>query len=240
MLVATLPPFAQLALMGLLGLGVGRLLVRLVIRLPLQLLGDSQAQALAHADASAPKRRLPTLELLTATLFVSLLWLHGWSAQTLALCGFVAVLVALSAIDLRTLLLPDALTQPLLWAGLVVAGLGWGAVDLHTSLWGAVAGYAVLWSVAAIFKVLTGQDGMGQGDFKLLAAIGAWLGWPVLLAILLLASSSGAVAGLWLRQRTHQRTGEEARYIPFGPFLAGAAILLVLWPSIPLIPQVTW
>jgi leader peptidase (prepilin peptidase)/N-methyltransferase len=237
MLVATLPPIAQLALIGLVGLGVGHLLAHLVIRLPMQLLGENQARALSEVNAAAPKRRLATLELLTATLFASLVWLHGGSAQTLALCGFVAVLITLSAIDLRTLLLPDALTQPLLWAGLVVAALGWGAVDLHTSLWGAVAGYAVLWSVAALFKTLTGQDGMGQGDFKLLAAIGAWLGWPALLAVLLLASSSGAVAGLWLRQRTHQRTGEEARYIPFGPFLAGAAILLVLWPSMPLIPQ---
>jgi leader peptidase (prepilin peptidase)/N-methyltransferase len=183
--------------------------------------------------------RLP-YSAITATLFASIAWLHGLTLQALALCGFVAVLVALSAIDLRSLLLPDALTQPLLWAGLIVTALGWGSVDLHTSLWGAVAGYLILWTVAALFKAITGQDGMGQGDFKLLAAIGAWLGWPALLPVLLLASSSGAVAGLWLRHRTHQRTGEEARYIPFGPFLAGAAILLVLWPSIPLIPPITW
>lgn len=180
--------------------------------------------------------RLPSLAI-SAILFVMIAWLHGLTLQTLALCGFVAVLVALSAIDLRSLLLPDALTQPLLWAGLIVTALGWSSVDLHTSLWGAVAGYLMLWSVAALFKTITGQDGMGQGDFKLLAAIGAWLGWPALLPVLLLASSSGAIAGLWLRQRTHQRTGDEARYIPFGPFLAGAAILLVLWPNIPLIPQ---
>ena len=180
--------------------------------------------------------RLPFLAI-TATLFASILWLHGFTLQSLALCGFVAVLVALSTIDLRTLLLPDALTQPLLWAGLIVTALGWSAINLHTSLWGAVAGYVILWVVANLFKLVTQQDGMGQGDFKMLAAIGAWLGWPALLPVLLLASTSGAMAGLWLRHRTHQRTGEEARFIPFGPFLAGAAILLVLWPTIPLIPQ---
>lgn len=168
---------------------------------------------------------------ITSILFAVIVWLHGLTLQSATWCGFVAVLVVLSDIDIRTFLLPDRLTQPLLWAGLVVAALGWGEVNLYTSVWGAVGGYGVLWGVASVFKAITSKDGMGQGDFKLLAAIGAWLGWPALLPVVLLASSSCFIVDIWLRKHASQRSEDEASYIPFGPFLAGAAIVCVLWRS---------
>jgi leader peptidase (prepilin peptidase)/N-methyltransferase len=142
-----------------------------------------------------------------------------------------ATLVALAAIDWDTLLLPDSLTLPLLWAGLVAAVLGWG-VPLSSAVIGAIAGYAVLWSVATLFERLTGKAGMGAGDFKLLAALGAWLGWQALLPVLLMASVCGAVAGLLM-----QRLGalREGRYVPFGPFLAGAGIAVLLVGQAPML-----
>lgn len=168
---------------------------------------------------------------LVSILFMAIVWQHGLTLQSLAWCGFAAMLVVLSSVDLRTMLLPDALTQPLLWCGLITAALGWMPISVHTSLWGAVAGYSVLWLIAAAFELLTQQDGMGQGDFKLLAAIGSWLGWQALLPVLLLASTCGVVAGMWWRIR--RQNGDESNlYIPFGPFLAGAAMVLVLWPSL--------
>ena len=119
--------------------------------------------------------RYPIVELATALLFAAIGWRFGAQPAALLWCGFAAVLIALTGIDWDTTLLPDDLTLPLLWAGLVVAALGW-TLPLTQALWGAVAGYLSLWSVYWAFKLATGKEGMGHGDFKLLAALGAWLG----------------------------------------------------------------
>jgi leader peptidase (prepilin peptidase)/N-methyltransferase len=167
--------------------------------------------------------RYPLIELATGALFALVAWRFGAQWPTLAWCGFVATLVALAGIDWDTTLLPDSLTMPLLWAGLIVAALGW-TVPLPTALWGAVAGYLSLWSVSLLFKLTTGKDGMGGGDFKLLAALGAWLGWQMLLPIVLGASLIGAVIGIGMKLSGALREG---RYVPFGPFLAGAGLVVL-------------
>ena len=146
----------------------------------------------------------------------------------MAWSGFAAALIALAAIDADTTLLPDAITQPLIWAGLLASSLHLTGSALNTSLWGAVAGYLVLWPVYWLFRLVTGKEGMGQGDFKLLAALGAWLGWPALLSLVLIASITGALVGLWLRLR--KKLTEEG-YMPFGPFLVLAGLwVMVLGP----------
>ncbi|RRS04359.1 prepilin peptidase [Aquabacterium soli] len=168
--------------------------------------------------------RYPLVELATGLLFAACAWRFGPHPFTLAWCGVVAVLVAASLIDWDTTLLPDDLTLPLLWAGLVAAGLGWASLPLHDALWGAVAGYLSLWSVYWVFKKATGKEGMGYGDFKLLAALGAWLGWKMLLPIILISSIIGAVVGIALKIQSSLREGQ---YVPFGPFLAGAGLVVL-------------
>jgi leader peptidase (prepilin peptidase)/N-methyltransferase len=167
--------------------------------------------------------RYPLVELATAALFAALAWRFGSQPVVLAWCGFVAVLLALAAIDWDTTLLPDSLTQPLLWAGLIAASLGW-TLPLPAALWGAVAGYLALWSVYWLFKLTTGKEGMGAGDFKLLAALGAWLGASMLLPIVLGASLIGAIVGIAMKFSGGLREG---RYVPFGPFLAGAGLVVL-------------
>jgi leader peptidase (prepilin peptidase)/N-methyltransferase len=168
--------------------------------------------------------RYPAVEIATAALFGATAWRFDAQPVTLLWCGFAAVLVALAAIDWDTTLLPDNMTQPLLWAGLIAAALGW-TIPLTTALWGAVAGYLSLWSVYWLFKLTTGKEGMGFGDFKLLAALGAWLGWPMILPIVLGASLLGAVVGLVMKASGALREG---RFVPFGPFLAGAGLVVML------------
>ncbi len=168
--------------------------------------------------------RYPLVELATAAVFAAVAWRFGAQPATLAWCAFAAVVLALALIDWDTTLLPDALTLPLLWGGLIVAALGW-TVPLASALWGAVAGYLALWSVSQVFRLATGKEGMGHGDFKLLAALGAWLGWPMLLPIILAASAIGAVVGLVMKASGQLREG---RYVPFGPFLAGAGLAVTL------------
>ena len=136
-----------------------------------------------------------------------------------------SALLALAWIDWDSTWLPDGLTQPLVWCGLVAAAVGWSGVSLPQSLAGAVLGYLSLWSVATLFQRVTSQEGMGAGDFKLLAALGAWLGPLLLIPLVLMASVMGLLAGLVLRARGELREG---RYIPFGPFLIGAAVALRL------------
>lgn len=177
--------------------------------------------------------RYPVIELLTSGLFVWSFAHHGLSGAALAWAGFAAALVTLAAIDADTTLLPDAITQPLVWAGLLSASLGLSLVGLPTALWGAVMGYLFLWSVYGLFKLVTGKEGMGQGDFKLLAALGAWLGWPALLSLVLIASITGAIVGIWLRVR--QRLPEDG-YIPFGPFLALAGLWVMAFGPLPVLP----
>lgn len=167
--------------------------------------------------------RYPLFEIATGLLFALLAWRFGAQPTVLAWCAFVAVLLALSGIDWDTTLLPDSLTLPLLWAGLVVAALGW-TLPLSTSVWGAVFGYLSLWSVYWLFKLTTGKEGMGAGDFKLLAALGAWLGWQMLLPIVLGASLIGAVVGIAMKLGGALHEG---RYVPFGPFLAGAGLVVL-------------
>ena len=168
--------------------------------------------------------RYPLVEAATALLFAAVAWRFGAQPTTLLWCGFVAALVALAVIDWDTTLLPDHLTLPLLWAGLVAAALGW-TLPLATALWGAVAGYLSLWAVYWLFKLTTGKEGMGYGDFKLLAALGAWLGWSMVLPIVLGASVIGAIVGIAMKLSGALREG---RFVPFGPFLAGAGLVVML------------
>jgi leader peptidase (prepilin peptidase) / N-methyltransferase len=164
--------------------------------------------------------RYPVVEAVTGGLFAFCVWRWGWSLTALTWCGFSAALLALALIDWDTTLLPDDITLPLLWAGLIVAALQWNpAVNLPTALWGAVAGYLSLWGVYWAFKLVTGKEGMGYGDFKLFAALGAWFGWPALIPMILMASVIGAVIGIALKFTSGLREGG---YVPFGPFLAGA------------------
>jgi leader peptidase (prepilin peptidase) / N-methyltransferase len=167
--------------------------------------------------------RYPLLEIATGVFFAAIGWRFGASPVALLWCAFAAALVALAAIDWDTTLLPDDLTLPLLWAGLVASALGW-TLPLADSLWGAVAGYLSLWSVYWLFKLTTGKEGMGFGDFKLLAALGAWLGLKMILPIVLAASMLGALVGLAMKLTGSLREG---RYVPFGPFLAGAGIVVM-------------
>ncbi|MBL0719157.1 prepilin peptidase [Piscinibacter sp. Jin2] len=189
----------------------------------LPLIGWLRLRGRCAACRSPISPRYPLVEGLTGLLFAGLAWRFGADPVLLAWAGFVAVLIAAAGIDWDTTLLPDSLTQPLLWAGLIAAALGW-TLPLDQALWGAVAGYGVLWTVFWLFKLLTGKDGMGAGDFKLLAALGAWLGPAMLLPVLLAASLIGAAVGLGLKSAGHLREG---RYVPFGPFLAGAGLLVL-------------
>jgi leader peptidase (prepilin peptidase)/N-methyltransferase len=168
--------------------------------------------------------RYPVIEIVTGVLFGLVGWRFGATPVALLWCAFVATLVALAAIDWDTTLLPDGITLPLLWSGLVASAAGW-TIDLSNALWGAVAGYLSLWSIYWIFKLVTGKEGMGFGDFKLLAALGAWLGVKMLLPIVLAASLIGAVVGIAMKLSAALREG---RYVPFGPFLAGAALVVML------------
>ena len=164
--------------------------------------------------------RYPLVEAVTGALFFFCVWRWGWSVTALVWCGFSAALLALALIDWDTTLLPDDITLPLLWAGLIAAALQWNpTVNLSTALWGAVAGYVSLWAVYWVFKLVTGKEGMGYGDFKLFAALGAWFGWPALVPMILMASVIGAVIGIALKFTSGLREGG---YVPFGPFLAGA------------------
>jgi leader peptidase (prepilin peptidase) / N-methyltransferase len=168
--------------------------------------------------------RYPLVELLCAMLFAAIGWRFGPQPVVLLWCAFAATLIALSMIDWDTTVLPDALTLPLLWAGLLAAAVGW-TIPLSGAVIGACAGYLSLWSVYWFFKLATGKEGMGYGDFKLLAALGAWLGWQALLPIILVASVLGAVIGIVMKISGALREG---RYVPFGPFLAGAGVLVML------------
>jgi leader peptidase (prepilin peptidase)/N-methyltransferase len=169
--------------------------------------------------------RYPLIELATAALFAACSIVFGDQPTTLLWCGFMAVLVAAAGIDWDTTLLPDDLTLPLLWAGLIAAALGWLPIPLKESLWGVVTGYLSLWSVYWLFKLTTGKEGMGYGDFKLLAALGAWLGWSMILPVVLASSVIGAIIGIGMKLTGSLREGV---YIPFGPFLAGAGLVVAL------------
>ncbi|MDO9277300.1 MAG: A24 family peptidase [Polaromonas sp.] len=166
--------------------------------------------------------RYPFVELLTAGLFYFCVARWGWTSTAVVWCGFSAAIVTLAMIDWDTTLLPDDITLPLVWSGLIVAALQWNpGVSLSDAVWGAVGGYLSLWGVYWAFKLITGKDGMGFGDFKLFAALGAWFGWTALAPIILMASVLGAVVGVGLKWSSNLREGG---YLPFGPFLAIAGL----------------
>ena len=175
--------------------------------------------------------RYPVVEVVTAGLFAFCAHRWGLTPAGGLWCLFSAVLLAAALIDWDTTLLPDDLTLPLMWAGLIGAALGWTGVSLTDSLWGAVGGYMSLWLVYWGFKLITGKEGMGYGDFKLFAALGAWFGWPALIPIILISSVIGALIGIAMKLSSGLREGG---YIPFGPFLAGAGFAALYWGAGPL------
>ncbi len=169
--------------------------------------------------------RYPLVELLTAVLTVVVALEFGVSWQALAGCFLTWVLITLSLIDYDTQLLPDSITLPMIWLGLLLSLIPLFA-ETEASLFGAVFGYMLLWLVYYLFKILTGKEGMGFGDFKLLALLGAWLGWQMLPAIILLASVAGAVIGVSLMIfKGH----DKEKPIPFGPYLAIAGWLAFMF-----------
>ncbi|MFB2762884.1 prepilin peptidase [Marinobacter shengliensis] len=168
--------------------------------------------------------RYPIIEAITAIFSVVTIALLGPTEAALWALLLVWALVALTMIDFDTQLLPDSITLPLMWLGLVLNYFG-VLTDFNSAFWGAVAGYLSLWSVYWLFKLVTGKEGMGHGDFKLLAALGAWLGWQLLPVVILLSSLVGAVVGIALM--VFKKHGREVP-IPFGPYLAAAG-LLGLW-----------
>lgn len=170
--------------------------------------------------------RYPLVETLTASLCLLVALQCGFSYFAIALLFFTFVLVTATFIDLDTMLLPDQLTLPLMWVGISLALLQISPVSLQDSIIGAIAGYFCLWSVYWAFKLLTGKEGMGYGDFKLLAALGAWLGWQYLPMIILLSSLVGLVFGII--QLRMQKKGIEMAF-PFGPYLAIAGWVAALW-----------
>lgn len=170
--------------------------------------------------------RYPAVELVTGAAFFWCLWQWGPTPTAAAWCAFSATVLALALIDWDTTLLPDDMTLPLLWAGLIASALQWTAVPLASSLWGVVAGYLSLWLVYWAFKLVTGKEGMGFGDFKLFAALGAWFGWQALIPIILMASVIGALVGIAMKFSSGLREGG---YVPFGPFLAGAGLTAMVF-----------
>ncbi|HOB66402.1 A24 family peptidase [Ottowia sp.] len=170
--------------------------------------------------------RYPLVELVTGLLFAWCVWRWGWSWTAAAWCAFSATLVALTLIDWDTTLLPDDMTLPLLWLGLIAAALHVTAVPLADAVWGAVAGYLSLWLVYWAFRLATGKEGMGFGDFKLFAALGAWFGWPALVPIILMASVIGALVGIGMKLTDSLREGG---VVPFGPFLAMAGLTAMVF-----------
>jgi leader peptidase (prepilin peptidase)/N-methyltransferase len=170
--------------------------------------------------------RYVVVELATGAAFFFCGYRWGLGPTAFAWCGFSAALIALACIDWDTTLLPDDITLPLVWAGLLLAALQWIDVRLIDSVSGAAAGYLSLWLVYWGFKLLTGKEGMGYGDFKLFAALGAWFGWQALVPIILMSSVIGAVVGIVMKLTSALREGG---YIPFGPFLVGAGLTAMVF-----------
>lgn len=169
--------------------------------------------------------RYPAIECVAAIITLIIGWKFGITIETLAYCLLSWSLLALTMIDWDTQLLPDSITLPLIWGGLIFNSFHTG-VDLYDAVWGAIAGYLSLWSVYWGYKLVTGKDGIGYGDFKLLAALGAWLGWMMLPIIIFLSSLVGTLVALALIiLKRHKRSHP----IPFGPYLAAAGFVALLW-----------
>lgn len=178
------------------------------------------------SSCKAPiSKRYPLVELACGLLSAYVAFHFGFGWQTAAMLVLTWGLLAMSLIDADHQLLPDSLVLPLLWLGLIVNNYSL-FTDLQSALWGAVAGYLSLWSVYWVFKLLTGKEGMGYGDFKLLAMLGAWGGWQILPLTILLSSLVGAVLGVIMLRL---RNAETSTPIPFGPYLAVAGWIALLW-----------
>lgn len=175
---------------------------------------------------AAISKRYPIIELLTALVAGLCAWRFGYDPWLIFMLYGSFTLLALAVIDLDTTLLPDDLTYPLLWAGLLAAVLGISPVSLPDAVIGAMAGYLALWSLYWVFKLLTGKEGMGYGDFKLLAALGAWLGWQYLPVVVLLSSVVGLVFAVSMMASGSVKRDQG---IPFGPYLAIAGWIALLW-----------
>jgi leader peptidase (prepilin peptidase)/N-methyltransferase len=169
--------------------------------------------------------RYPMVELFTGVISGFVAWYFGYSFIAIAALIFCWAMITLTLIDLDTQLLPDDITLPLLWLGLLINLTG-GFTDIGSAVIGAVIGYLVLWTIFWGFKLATGKEGMGYGDFKLLAAIGAWFGWSMLPLVVVLSSLVGAVVGISLIVIKKHKSSVP---IPFGPFLAGGALIALFW-----------
>ena len=167
----------------------------------------------------------PLIEIFTAVLSIFIAWKFGFTWQTLAALVLTWTLITLSIIDAKTLLLPDNLTLPLMWLGIAVNSQSL-FVDLQSSVFGAMIGYLSLWSIFQVFRLVTGKEGMGYGDFKILAALGAWGGWQILPFTIFVASLFGALFGIiWMSIKSDK----SSNMIPFGPWLASAGLVAFLW-----------
>ena len=185
--------------------------------------------AACHAPISA---RYPIIEFITGLLVATLAWHFGPSWQFVFASILTFILVALTGIDLDEMLLPDQMTLPLLWLGLII-NLNHTFASPTDAIIGAAAGYLSLWSIFWLFKILTGKEGMGYGDFKLLAVFGAWLGWQMLPLVILLSSFVGAVVGITMIVNKRLKQGNP---IPFGPYIAAAGWIALIWGQ----PIVDW
>ncbi len=178
------------------------------------------------ANCKTPiSKRYPVIEAITGALSLLIIWRLGVGPAGILGLVFLWALICLTMIDIDTQLLPDNITLPLLWVGLLANTFG-TYTDLNSAIWGAAAGYLSLWCVYWVFKLVAKKEGMGYGDFKLLAALGAWMGWQYLPVIIMLSSLVGAVVGgvgMVLAGR------DKDFRIPFGPYLAGAGLLAFLW-----------
>lgn len=180
--------------------------------------------------------RYPLVEILAGLAAAFLAWRFGWGIALAAALVFAWALIAAAAIDLDTQLLPDRITLPLLWLGLLVNVFGL-FTDLRSAVLGAAAGYLLLWSVYWGFRLLVGKEGMGFGDFKLLAALGAWTGWQTLPLILLVSAGAGAIIGIALIVLSGK--GRDMR-IPFGPYLAAGGFVALVWGRDMVVAYLGW
>lgn len=201
------------------GLGLEVLHRQLLVKLT----DDGVLEVQPHNDLANGRRNV--LALACSVFFLACFWRFGMSLTFAAWCFFGSVMIALAVMDWETTILPDALTLPLLWCGLLAASCGLSGIELRNAVWGAAAGYVSLWCIYQTYRLFTGAEGLGYGDFKLFAAIGAWGGLDVLAPAALFASLFATPVGLWMRKAGQLR---EDKFIPLGPFLAGGGLLVVL------------
>lgn len=169
--------------------------------------------------------RYPVVEMLAAVLAVLVVWKYGLTWQFACALALAWSFLAMSAIDIDHHLLPDGMVLPLMWLGLLANSFGL-YTDIQSALYGAAAGYISLWVVFQVFRLLTGKEGMGYGDFKLFACIGAWLGWQALPLVILLAALCGTIVGVGMMVIKQH---DKSQPIPFGPFLCAAGLVAMLW-----------